>query len=249
MVSVLLHVILAALVLLFRPTGQAPISKQPTIFRSIPLAAPLRPPSVPARQLAGGGGGAGERLPASKGRPPRMAPRPFVPPTVHRPVERALLEIEASVEAAPTVVLPVAAIGDPLASLGPPSNGRGKNGGIGDGDGGGVGPGTGPRVGVGGIGPGGYALTAGMTPPVLVYKVDPGFSEEARRARFRGVVVLRIVIDENGEPRAMEVVRSPGMGLDERALESVAQWRFRPARRGGKAVPVQATVEVNFHLL
>lgn len=249
MVSVLLHVVLAALLLLFRPTATPTVAARPTVFRSIPLAAPLRPPSVPARQLAGGGGGAGERLPASKGRPPRVAPRTFVPPTVHRPVERALLEIEPSVVSAPAVTLPMAAIGDPLASLGPPSNGRGKNGGIGDGDGGGVGPGKGPRAGAGGIGPGGYRLTAGITPPVLVHKVDPGFSEEARRARFRGVVVLRIVIDENGEPKAMEVVQSPGMGLDERALESVAQWRFRPARRAGKAVPVQATVEVNFHLL
>ena len=84
---------------------------------------------------------------------------------------------------------------------------------------------------------------------MLIHKVEPEFSEAARKARFNGTVVLRVVIDEHGTPTRIEVLRSPGLGLDERAVASVSQWRFRPGRKEGKAVAVWATVEVNFSLL
>lgn len=92
-------------------------------------------------------------------------------------------------------------------------------------------------------------MSAVSSAPVLIYKVEPEFSEEARRARFNGMVVLRVVIDEKGMPTRIEVVQSPGLGLEERAVASVAQWRFRPGRLNGRPVAVRATVGVSFSLL
>jgi protein TonB len=96
---------------------------------------------------------------------------------------------------------------------------------------------------------GAYSLGAVSSAPVLIHKVEPEFSEEARKARFNGVVLLRVIIDAQGVPTNIEVVRAPGLGLGERAVGAVSQWRFRPGRKEGKAVPVWATVEVNFSLL
>jgi len=62
-------------------------------------------------------------------------------------------------------------------------------------------------------------------------------------------VVLSIVVDEQGLPRSFKVVKPLGLGLDEKAIEAVQKWRFSPAKMNGKAVAVQATVEVNFRLL
>ena len=91
--------------------------------------------------------------------------------------------------------------GDPLGKLGPASNGTGSGGGIGSGKGGGVGSGTGGGVGPGsggGIGDGVYRAGNGVTKPELVKKVEPEYSEEARKAKFQGVVVLYIVVDPSG---------------------------------------------------
>jgi TonB family protein len=86
-------------------------------------------------------------------------------------------------------------------------------------------------------------------PPVLVYKVDPEYTEQARLSRYNGIVLLRLVIDEGGTPRDIQVLRSLGLGLDEKAVEAVRQWRFRPGLRDGRAVAVRANIELNFRLL
>jgi protein TonB len=62
-------------------------------------------------------------------------------------------------------------------------------------------------------------------------------------------VVLSVVIDRSGRPVNLRVIRGLGLGLDERAIAAVAQWRFEPGRENGAPVDVQATVEVNFRLL
>ena len=90
---------------------------------------------------------------------------------------------------------------------------------------------------------------AGVTPPQLVYKVEPEFSEEARKAKHQGVVVLSIEVDASGHVRNVRVLQSLGLGLDEKAIEAVSRWRFRPGFPDGKPVATEAAVQVNFQLL
>jgi TonB family protein len=94
-----------------------------------------------------------------------------------------------------------------------------------------------------------YRVRGGVTAPVPIFKPEPEYSEEARKAKHQGTVVLYIVVDSTGKPKDTAVVRPLGLGLDEKALDAVAQWRFRPGMREGKPVNVAATVEVNFKLL
>ncbi len=88
-----------------------------------------------------------------------------------------------------------------------------------------------------------------MSAPVVLAKYEPEYSEEARKAKFQGSVLLAIVVDEQGLPRDIRVVRPLGLGLDEKAVEAVARWKFRPGTKDGKAVAVHAVIEVNFRLL
>jgi TonB family protein len=89
----------------------------------------------------------------------------------------------------------------------------------------------------------------GVSAPVVVYKVDPNYSEEARRAKLDGTVTLQLVVDPTGRPRDIRVIHSLGLGLDEKAVEAVNQWKFQPGYRDGHPVAVRATIQVNFHLL
>jgi TonB family protein len=89
----------------------------------------------------------------------------------------------------------------------------------------------------------------GVSLPVPLYQVEPEYSEEARKAKFQGTVVLEIVIDERGYPTNFKIPNPLGLGLDEKAVEAVRQWRFRPGMKNGKPVAVVARVEVNFRLL
>lgn len=201
----------------------------------------LTAPPVPKKAQEGGGGG-GDVRPASRGKLPRVAEIVIVPPTTRVVEIEPPLSIEPAVLSAPNIQIQAAVFGSPTGLPGRPSDGPGKGGGIGPGKDGGIGPGGGVHAGV-------YSLNAVSTAPRLLYQIDPEYSDEARKVRFNGSVVLRIVIDENGKTRDIEVVRSPGLGLDEQAVHAVKQWRFRPGKRGDSAVPVWATVEVNFRLL
>jgi TonB family protein len=89
----------------------------------------------------------------------------------------------------------------------------------------------------------------GFVYPVPVHRVEPEYSDEARKARFQGIVVLRVEIDASGRTRRAEVVRPLGLGLDEQALAAAARWRFRPALSGGRPVACTITIEFNFRLL
>jgi TonB family protein len=142
--------------------------------------------------------------------------------------------------------------GDPLSHLGIPSNGIGSGGGIGTGENGGVGSGYGPGVGPGsggGFNGGVYRIGGGVSAPGVLSKVEPEYSEEARKAKWQGTVVVSVIVDEVGRPRNVRVLRSLGLGLDQKAVEAVSQWKFKPGLKDGKPVPVFATIEVNFRLL
>jgi TonB family protein len=143
-------------------------------------------------------------------------------------------------------------LGDPLSKVLGASNGTGSGAGMGSGNGGGIGPGSGAGYGPGhggNFGGGAYKIGGGVAAPVPIYKPEPEYSEEARKAKFQGTVVLAIVVDEHGNVRDEKVVRPLGLGLDQKAIEAVQKWRFRPGMKDGHAVPVQATIEVNFRLL
>ncbi|MCP5114907.1 MAG: TonB family protein, partial [bacterium] len=94
-----------------------------------------------------------------------------------------------------------------------------------------------------------YRLGGGVTPPKLIEKREPESSEEARKLRIDGTVVMSVVIDEQGVPTAITVVAPAGFGMDEKAVEAVSAWRFQPAEKDGKPVAAVASIEVNFRIL
>jgi len=210
----------------------------------------------PAKDQAGGGGGGGDRdvLAASKGILPKFSREQLAPPAA------VIRNLNPALAVEPTVVVPLqikmpqvgTQYGDPLTGvLGPPSNGTGSGGGIGSGSGGGVGSGRGPGVGPGwggGIGGGVYHVGGGVSAPRLIYGPDPDYSEEARKAKYQGAVILWVVIGPDGRVHDAQVRRSLGMGLDEKALEAVKSWKFEPALKDNTPVAVQVAIEVNFHL-
>ncbi len=93
-----------------------------------------------------------------------------------------------------------------------------------------------------------YRPDGGVSNPIPLYRTEPQYSEEARHANWGGAVLLSIVVDETGKPTNIRVIRPLGLGLDEKAIEAVSQWKFQPGTKDGAPVPVQAQIEVNFRL-
>ena len=143
-------------------------------------------------------------------------------------------------------------IGDPMAKLaGPPSNGIGAGAGIGAGSGGGIGSGTGAGLGPGsggGFGGGVYKVGGGVSAPKLLVSPDPEYSEEARKAKYQGTCVVWMILGADGRPQKVKIQRALGMGLDEKAIDAVSHWRFRPGTLNGQAVATRIAVQVDFHL-
>lgn len=219
---------------------------------------PYLPQLPPAANKAGGGGGGGERTPtpASKGKAPLFAKMQLAPPVVKMPNLKPQLPVQPTLLGPPDLKLPQMAAnaqwGDPLQGVpGPPSAGPGYGGGIGSGHGTGIGSGKGGGLGPGeggGTGGGIYSIGGNVSAPVPIYKPEPPYSEEARKAKYQGSVVLWIVVDAHGSVSNAQVVRPLGMGLDENAVRTVRTWKFRPAMRNGTPVPVRVMVEVTFRL-
>jgi len=88
----------------------------------------------------------------------------------------------------------------------------------------------------------------GGASPVPIVRVEPEYSEEARRAKWQGTVLLQVTVDENGVPQDIKVIRPLGMGLDQNAVDAVQKWRFKPMLLNGKPVSVSANIEINFRL-
>jgi TonB family protein len=231
---------------------------QQVVKQQIELIAPDIAPYKPTvkKDAMHGGGGGGDRspTPVSKGKLPKLANRQFVPPMV-KPPDNPKLVMEPTLIMPPDTNIPKVDspnLGDPLSKSGLASNGFGSGGGMGSGRGGGVGPGSGPGFGPGsggGMGGGAYRIGGGVSPPSILYKVEPEYSEEARKAKFQGTVLLFVVVDEKGNPRDIKILRPLGLGLDQKAVEAVEKWKFSPGKKDGKPVPVQAQIEVNFRLL
>jgi len=212
-----------------------------------------------AKTIVSGGGGGGDHdlLTAPKGRLPQTAMQQITPPQIILHNDHPKLAIEPTVVIPPQVRLAenhMPSLGNPSAAplpSAPPSNGTGSGGGIGSGSGGGVGVGHGPGVGIGsggGIGGGVFKVGGGISAPQPIATPDPEYTEEARNAKTQGTCVLSMIVDNEGHPRDIRVVRGLGFGLDAKAIEAVKQWRFQPAMKDGQPVNVQISVEVGFRL-
>jgi periplasmic protein TonB len=241
LLSVVTHtVVLLAGVWLFHVTIQPKIVA-PTARNTVELTDYV-PFKVGKGGPSGGGGGDASKIKASTGTPPRAAKQQFAPPVVIQ-TQKSKLMVE------PTVVADLKfaqsnQIGDPLSKLMTASNGTGVGGGIGSGDGGGVGSGHGGP----GVGPGYFHVGNGVSSPRAIYTPEPEFTEEARKAKYQGVVVLSAIVGADGRVHNPRVVRSLGMGLDERALEIVKLWKFDPGKKDGRPVPVEMGLEISFNL-
>jgi len=214
-------------------------------------------PTAPKVVSGGGGGGDHDPLPTPKGRLPKLAMQQITPPAMVVRNENPHLTAEPTVVVPPQVHLAdnlmpnLGTSAGPVMPAAPPSNGTGSGGGIGSGAGGGVGQGHGPGVGSGsggGIGGGVFRVGGGISAPQAISTPDPDYTEEARNAKTQGTCILGLIVDAEGHPRDIRVVRGLGFGLDAKAIEAVRQWRFQPARKDGEPVNVQISVEVSFRL-
>ncbi|HKF49735.1 MAG TPA: energy transducer TonB [Terracidiphilus sp.] len=210
-----------------------------------------------AAQTAGGGGGGGSHdiVDPIKGKLPKLDPHPQAPPMV--PIlEKPKLAVDSAINVQQDIKLPdnnLPNIGvHSSANVTLASNGEGDGGGMGTGHGGGLGSGTGNGYGPGyggNTGGGVYRVGGGISAPVAINAPEAEFSDEARRAKYQGVCLISLIVDAQGNPQNPRVVRPLGMGLDEKALEAVRKYKFKPAMKDGRTpVPVMITIEVNFRL-
>jgi periplasmic protein TonB len=201
-------------------------------------------------QKAGGGGGANDHTltPVNKGKLPKFKWTQFTPPQIKIENQNPKLAMDPSLLGPPDLKVPspnMSTFGDPLASALSDSLGHGNGTGIGSGTGGGLGPGEG-----GGTGGGAFrAGVNGVGVPVCLYCPTPQYSDEARKAKYQGTVVLQVTITTDGRAINISVVKSPGLGLEEKAVEAVKGWKFKPAvGPSGKPVATIVPIEVTFRL-
>jgi periplasmic protein TonB len=258
-VSVSIHVLLFTLIVspliprIISPATQTrayplgPFENISTYFRTI----------KPAAGKEGGGGGGGEHnpVPAGKGAVPLFNWNPLAPPRVRTP-QNPMYAVTPALLGPPEVKIASPNMnnwGDPVSSVLNDSSGPGSGDGIGPGHGKGIGKGTGDGLGDGfEWGVGGRLPSAGergYSDVVCDYCPSAQFSDEAVKAKYEGTVFLSIIVTADGRPIDIHVSKGLGMGLDEKAIEAVRKWRFRPSRGpDGKPTAVHATVEVQFHL-
>ncbi|HEX3103008.1 MAG TPA: energy transducer TonB [Terriglobales bacterium] len=93
-----------------------------------------------------------------------------------------------------------------------------------------------------------YTVGHGVTAPRVMDAPEPPYSEAARKAKYQGTCLLSLIVGSDGHPRDIEVIRALGMGLDEKAVQTVSQWKFQPGMKDGNAVAVHVVIEVTFHL-
>jgi protein TonB len=248
--SLAFHVVVLVLIIvpfipeLFSPPTTKAVNNNPVVN----LISPYLPKLAPALKKAGGGGGSIGKTPAVRGQAPKFSWTQISRPIVH-PIANPQLPVPATLLGNPAIKPPNITAdnyGDPLSKvLGGDSMGNGHGTGIGNGNGGGLGPGEGYNTG------GGYPTggTGGYGVPGCLYCPEPQFSDEAVKAKYQGTVVLMAVITADGKATDIHVAKGLGLGLDEKAVEAVRMWRFRPALGpDGKPATVREAIEVSFHL-
>ena len=253
-ISVATHVVIIALIFWAFMVVKKAVTKKNQLVTNIDV--PQYMPIAPKGPQMGGGGGGGSHdiIQSPKGRLPEFKEQPIVPPMVIKN-DHPKLTADPAIMMPKDIQLPnnnLPNLGDPRTSVvGPASNGSGSGAGMGTGSGGGIGSGKGNGYGPGeggGYGGGLYHVGGGVSAPQLIFSPDPEFSDEARRAKYQGVCVVSLIVDAQGNPQRVAVVRHLGMGLDEKAVEAVKQYKFKPATLQGKPVPVEVNIEVNFRI-
>ena len=241
-VAALLNV--AALLLLMVQVSRVRTAESRKTLAEIVLTAP--PLAVPPRaSVAGGGGGQAGPAPVSKGNPPKFAAEQLNPPKAP-PLDQPKINVPVTVDVDPNLRMAktdLSNLGMPNAPLVGTSLGNGRGTGIGSGSGGGIGSGSGGNMG-GGL----RRIGGGVSAPIVLFAPEPEFSEEARKAKAAGNVLVYLQVDAQGRPTHVHVLRGIGLGLDEKAVEAVRQYKFKPALEDGKPVPVEMNVEVNFQI-
>jgi TonB family protein len=264
--SLFAHVALLGLViLLVRQTETTAQQTENVVFINNPIVSPYEGDG----REGGGGGGGGKNQPAppATGRMPETTRVQMIPPDPENP--KPLVPVEDLLQQQASVQMPIDIPQDqslPIGDIAPPnyslSSGPGSGGGIGTGRGTGVGSGSGAGVGPGsgggmgggsgggigsGIGP--YVVGGGVKEPTVIFEVKPNYTEEARKARIEGIVLLQLVVRKDGSTDSFKVVRGLGYGLDESAISTIAnKWRFKPGTKNGVPVDVQILIEVSFRL-
>jgi periplasmic protein TonB len=201
---------------------------------------------------SGGSGGSHELINPIQGQPPKIELQPITPPQA-AVIENPKLAVEAAIAAPPDIRLPESLIipnlgvaKSPNVTL--PSNGPGAGDGVGWHEGGGDGPGNGPGAGLGSEQGVFIPGRGGVTAPVPLVTPEAEFSDEARREKYQGICLVGLIVDARGNPQNVHVVQHLGMGLDEKAVEAIRKYRFKPAMKNGKPVAAAITVEVDFRL-
>jgi TonB family protein len=196
----------------------------------------------------GNGGGSHDLIDPTEGRNPPFAVTPIAPPMVPL-IQQPKLPAESTI----SIHLPddsaIPNIGvQNSTNVTLASNGPGGPNGIGTGRNGEYGPGNGNS----GWGPGDgnsiYVPGNGVIAPTLLVAPEAEFSDDARRNKYQGTCMLSVIVDAHGNPQNVHVIRTLGMGLDEKALEAVRRYRFKPGTKDGKPVPVLISVAVDFRL-
>ena len=209
----------------------------------------------------GGGGGGGTKNPE----PPRKAEAKG-PEKITVPVEKPKLavatakptpppppQIEIPAQKTATGVLELPGVVSNIPAPTVPSQGSGEGGGAGTGKGTGSGSGQGAGLGAGfggGTGGGWYRPGNGVLSPEVLHEERPQYTAGAMRAKVQGIVEVEAVVMTDGTVGQVQIVRSldDRWGLDEKAIEAVKRWRFRPGTRQGRAVPVLVNIELTFTL-
>ena len=256
LVSLVIHVVAITLILTLAMSVRSNMVIQPTNVTHVDftLTAPPPPIAMPVAKVQGGGGGGGAHqvAPPTKGNPPVVVSKQQVlAPQILR-IDHPKLGVE------PTAMVKMES-NNQLTNLGMSdspqivlaSQGKGSGSGFGSGLGGGLGAGRGIGAGPGsggGYGGGLMSVGGGVSAPQVVHSVEPEFTDDARRANYQGNVSVQLIVDSEGNPQNVRLVNHLGMGLDQKAIEAVKQYRFRPAMYQGHPVAVQIVIDVDFHL-
>jgi len=215
-------------------------------YKIVLTAPPVVPLVAPRAEHIGGGGGNHDNGPATQGRLPQFAKEQIVPLKAP-PMEAPKLAVEPTIDVQKDLKMAnntLPNFGMPNATSKGVSMGNGTGAGIGPGNGNGFGSGSGGNTG-GGI----MHIGNGVQAPTVLMQSDAEFSEEARKAKFSGSVEVYLWVEADGTPSHVRVARGVGMGLDEKAVEAVRKYKFRPAMKDGKPVAVDLYIDVNFQIL
>ncbi len=202
--------IYAALILFFVLWGARKIQQFQTQKTLQLIALTTPPPMTPQKTLMGGGGGQRGPTPVTKGHLPKFADTQITPPKA--PVETKIPMPDPTIDVQKDLKMAnnnMPNIGMPNSPLVGSSMGNGSGSGLGSGNGSGLGAGSGGNYG-GGL----RKIGGGVSSPVPIFTVEPEFSEEARKAKFMGVVLVNLIVDAQGRPQNVHTLRGMGMGLD-----------------------------------